>query len=105
MTSSTRLSFASAAANASAKLNLKRALKSAAESASASEALPFEAPADKSYGLLRNSLEKLGTPIGGNDLLIASQALALGYTIVTDDEREFSRVKGLRLQNWLRSSE
>jgi len=69
------------------------------------EILPFEPPADKSYGLLRSRLEKRGTPIGGNDLLIAAQALALGYVIVTDNEREFSRVEGLRLQNWLRSRE
>ena len=65
------------------------------------EVLPFETPADASYGLLRTRLEKAGTPIGANDLLIAAQALALGYVIVTDNEREFSRVKGLRLQNWL----
>jgi tRNA(fMet)-specific endonuclease VapC len=69
------------------------------------EVLPFETPADKSYGLLRTRLEQAGTPIGANDLLIAAQALALGYVIVTDNEREFSRVKGLRLQNWLRSTE
>jgi tRNA(fMet)-specific endonuclease VapC len=69
------------------------------------EVLPFEAPADASYGLLRTRLEKRGTPIGGNDLLIASQALALGYVIVTDNEREFSRVEGLRVQNWLRAGE
>ncbi|SPE44076.1 Ribonuclease VapC [Candidatus Sulfotelmatobacter sp. SbA7] len=69
------------------------------------EVLPFEAPADTSYGLLRTRLEKRGTPIGANDLLIAAQALALGYVIVTDNEREFSRVEGLRLQNWLRSTE
>jgi tRNA(fMet)-specific endonuclease VapC len=69
------------------------------------EVLPFEAPADTSYGLLRSRLEKRGTPIGANDLLIAAQALALGYVIVTDNEREFSRVEGLRVQNWLRSRE
>jgi tRNA(fMet)-specific endonuclease VapC len=69
------------------------------------EVLPFEAPADASYGLLRTRLEKRGTPIGANDLLIAAQALALGYVIVTDNEREFSRVEGLRVQNWLRSRE
>ena len=74
------------------------------------EVLPFEIPADATYGLLRTRLEKRGTPIGANDLLkndllIAAQALALGYVIVTDNEREFSRVKGLRLQNWLRSTE
>jgi tRNA(fMet)-specific endonuclease VapC len=69
------------------------------------EVLPFEAPADTTYGLLRTRLEKRGTPIAGNDLLIAAQALALGYVIVTDNEKEFSRVEGLRLQNWLRSTE
>jgi tRNA(fMet)-specific endonuclease VapC len=69
------------------------------------EILPFETPADTSYGLLRTRLEKAGTPIGANDLLIAAQALTLGYVIVTDNEREFSRVKRLRLQNWLRSTE
>ena len=60
--------------------------------------------------MLRTRLEQAGTPIGANDLLnndllIAAQALALGYVIVTDNEKEFSRVKGLRLQNWLRSTE
>jgi tRNA(fMet)-specific endonuclease VapC len=69
------------------------------------EVLPFEAPADTTYGLLRSRLEKRGTPIGGNDLLIAAQAVALGCVIVTDNEREFSRVEGLRVQNWLRSGE
>jgi tRNA(fMet)-specific endonuclease VapC len=69
------------------------------------EVLPFETPADTRYGLLRSRLEKRGTPIGGNDLLIAAQALALGYVIVTDNEKEFSRVEGLRVQNWLRSME
>jgi tRNA(fMet)-specific endonuclease VapC len=69
------------------------------------EVLLFETPADASYGLLRTRLEKAGTAIGANDLLIAAQALALGCVIVTDNEREFSRIKGLRLQNWLRSTE
>lgn len=69
------------------------------------EVLPFEAPADASYGLLRTRLEKQGTPIGANDLLIGAQALALGCLLVTDNEREFSRVEELRLQNWLRSTE
>jgi tRNA(fMet)-specific endonuclease VapC len=41
-------------------------------------------------------------PIGGNDLLIAAHALALGATFVTDNEGEFSRVGGLALENWLR---
>jgi tRNA(fMet)-specific endonuclease VapC len=69
------------------------------------EVLPFETPADATYGLLRTRLEKRGTPIGANDLLIAAQALALGYVMVTDNEKEFSRVEGLRVQNWLRPTE
>lgn len=66
------------------------------------EVLPFEAPADATYGLLRTRLEQAGRPIGANDLLIAAQTLALGYTIITDNEREFARAEDLRLENWLR---
>ena len=67
------------------------------------EVLPFEAPADVTYGALRARLERAGQPIGGNDLLIAAQALALGQTIVTDNEREFARIDGLAFENWLRA--
>jgi tRNA(fMet)-specific endonuclease VapC len=66
------------------------------------EVLPFETPADAAYGLLRTQLEQAGRPIGGNDLLIAAQALALGYTIITDNEKEFAHVEDLRQENWLR---
>lgn len=66
------------------------------------DVLPFEAPADATYGLLRSRLELAGQPIGGNDLLIAAQALALGHTIVTDSEREFGRIDELPQENWLR---
>jgi tRNA(fMet)-specific endonuclease VapC len=66
------------------------------------EILPFEKPADASYGSIRAQLERAGNPIGGNDLLIAAQALTLGYTVVTDNEKEFSRVKDLHVENWLR---
>ena len=66
------------------------------------EILPFEKPAGRTYGALRTRVELAGTPIGGNDLLIAAQALALGYAIVTDNDREFARVENLRLENWLR---
>jgi tRNA(fMet)-specific endonuclease VapC len=66
------------------------------------DVLPFETPADTAYGALRTRLEQAGTPIGGNDLLIAAQALTLGYTIVTDNEREFARIDGLPRENWLR---
>lgn len=66
------------------------------------DVLPLEPPADAHYGELRARLEQAGQPIGPNDLLIAAQALALGCTVVTDNEREFSRVDGLPLENWLR---
>ncbi len=68
------------------------------------EVLPFEAPADAAYGRLRADLEAAGRPIGGNDLLIAAQALALGHTIVTDNEREFARIAELPRENWLRQA-
>ena len=64
--------------------------------------LPFEAPADEIYGTIGVRLEKAGIPIGANDLLIAAQALALGHTIVTDNVQEFSRIRELRRENWLR---
>jgi tRNA(fMet)-specific endonuclease VapC len=63
---------------------------------------PFEAPADTVYGQVRTQLEQTGQPIGGNDLLIAAHALALGCTVVTDNQREFERVAGLVVENWLR---
>lgn len=66
------------------------------------EIVPFAAPADAVYGEIRARLEQAGTPIGGNDLLIAAHALALGDTIVTDNQEEFGRVEGLKVENWLR---
>jgi tRNA(fMet)-specific endonuclease VapC len=66
------------------------------------EVLPFQAPADAAYGLLRTRLEQAGRPVGANDLLIAAQALSLGYTVITDNEKEFAHVEDLRRENWLR---
>ena len=66
------------------------------------DVLPFASPADRAYGEIRTWLEKTGRPIGGNDLLIAAQAMALGCTIVTDNEAEFARIEGLIHENWLR---
>ena len=63
---------------------------------------PFEAPADAAYAQLRAQLEATGAPIGGNDMLIAAQALATDCTVVTDNEREFARIGGLQVENWLR---
>jgi tRNA(fMet)-specific endonuclease VapC len=66
------------------------------------DVLALEQPADAVYGALRARLERAGQSIGANDLLIASHALALGHTVVTDNEREFSRIDDLRVENWLR---
>jgi tRNA(fMet)-specific endonuclease VapC len=68
----------------------------------AMDVLAFEAPADETYARLRARLERAGTPIGGNDLLIAAQAVTLGHTIVTDNEKEFARIAELPRENWLR---
>jgi len=65
------------------------------------DVLPFEAPADADYGAIRASLESAGTPIGGNDLLIAAHAKALGATIVTANREEFRRVRDVKVENWL----
>lgn len=53
------------------------------------------------YAKIRAVLELQGTPIGANDTWIAAQALAINATLVTDNEREFSRVPGLQLENWI----
>jgi len=66
------------------------------------EILPLSEPADRAYAEIRADLEQRGALIGPNDLLIAAHALALGCTLVTNNEREFARVKSLKVENWLR---
>jgi tRNA(fMet)-specific endonuclease VapC len=66
------------------------------------EVLALEAPVDAVYGVIRAGLERTGQAIGANDLLIAAHAVALELTVVTDNEREFSRINDLRVENWLR---
>ena len=70
---------------------------------SALEILPLETPADRQYASLRHHLTRQGTLIGPNDLLIAAHALAGGLTLVTANAGEFSRVPGLKVENWLQS--
>ncbi|RWB66026.1 PIN domain-containing protein [Mesorhizobium sp.] len=57
------------------------------------------------YAKIRAFLERHGTPIGANDTWIAAQALAINAVLVTDNEREFSRVPGLVVENWLTDTE
>lgn len=68
------------------------------------DVLAFDEPADRRYAELRTHLERRGTPIGPNDLLIAAQALALGLTVVSANVDEFMRVPGLEVENWLDAS-
>jgi tRNA(fMet)-specific endonuclease VapC len=62
---------------------------------------PFDAKAAESYGALRVHLERAGTPCGPLDTLIGAHALSRGLTLITSNLREFSRMPGLRLDNWI----
>lgn len=67
--------------------------------------LPWDENAGKEYGKIRTYLEKQGTPIGNMDLLIASHALSRKYILVTNNLKEFERVRHLRCENWLSEDE
>jgi len=66
------------------------------------QVLPYQVPADADYGVIRAELEGAGRPIGANDLFIAAHVISLGLTLITDNVREFRRVRGLKVENWLR---
>jgi tRNA(fMet)-specific endonuclease VapC len=68
------------------------------------EILPFDEAALWVYGDLRAELERKGTPIGALDTMIAAHALSQKSTLVTNNTREFDRVPGLMLENWVQSS-
>jgi len=65
------------------------------------EVLPLDKESDRHYAEIRSHVERIGKPIGSNDLLIASHALALDLTLVTDNVEELGRVPGLSIENWL----
>lgn len=65
------------------------------------QVLALDAPADAEYGGIRAELEAAGQPIGPNDLLIAAHAYVLDAVLVTANVREFSRVRALKVENWL----
>lgn len=62
--------------------------------------LPFDDACADAYGRIRFDLQRQGTPIGGDDMLIAAIAIANEAVLVTANTREFARVTGLRLENW-----
>ena len=63
---------------------------------------PFDEKAAEKYGYVRSTLERKGIVIGSNDLLIAAHALSQNMTLVTNNEKEFSRVEGLLTANWVK---
>jgi tRNA(fMet)-specific endonuclease VapC len=63
--------------------------------------VPFDEAATEAYGTLRALLERRGAPIGPLDTLIAAHALSLGWTLATNNTREFRRVPGLKVEDWL----
>jgi tRNA(fMet)-specific endonuclease VapC len=64
------------------------------------QSLPFDDDAAEQYGQIRSSLQRAGNPIGANDLMIASTALATSSTLVTRNVKEFTRVPGLAVERW-----
>lgn len=62
--------------------------------------IPYDADASLSYATVRLELERLGTPISANDLLIAAHALSKNLALVTSNTKEFRRVKGLEIEDW-----
>ena len=79
----------------------KKVLQLLAEFKTFVPVMPIPEAAGNAYGIIRASLESVGQPIGNNDLWIAAHAKAAGLTIVTNNEREFRRIPGLKVQNWV----
>jgi len=65
------------------------------------EILPYNDASAEKYGTIRSYLEKAGTPIGPLDTLIGAHALSLGCILVTNNVKEFRRLKGLQIENWI----
>lgn len=65
------------------------------------EVATFDREAAAVYGRIRAELERRGTPIGAMDLMIGAHALSMGVTLATNNTREFSRIKGLSVVDWL----
>jgi len=78
----------------------EQALRQLEELTSLLTVIPMSAAVAEKYGVIRADLEQKGETIGSNDLWIAAHALAAGMVLVTNNEREFQRVGGLKIQNW-----
>ena len=82
------------------KVGSKRLAATLEDLAASILVLPLEEPVDRPYAKIRTHLERIGRPIGPNDLLIAAIALANDLILVTHNTAEFSRVPQLRLEDW-----
>ena len=78
-----------------------KALAALEQLQSAIQVMPLTHAVGQHYGQIRSSLERTGQPIGNNDLWIAAHARAEGWVLVTNNEREFCRVEGLVVENWV----
>lgn len=78
----------------------EKALTSLNQLQSAIQVALLPETAGEHYGQIRANLQKAGQPIGNNDLWIAAHALAEGWILVTNNEREFARIDGLEIENW-----
>jgi tRNA(fMet)-specific endonuclease VapC len=68
------------------------------------EILSYDQVAAKTYGVIRTQLEKAGRPLGPLDMLIAAHALSRNLALVTNNEKEFKKVKGLKVESWVKSA-
>jgi len=84
-------------ADAKRSRKLRRLIDTFAQSV---QTVPFDAQAAGRFGTVAAALARKGTPIGAFDTLIAAHALALGLTLVTNNTQHFSRVSGLKVENW-----
>ena len=80
---------------------MKKNLKRLDEFLSPFEVLAYDENASNYYGKIRTNLEKQGYVIGPLDMLIAAHALSENLTLITNNEKEFNRVKSLKVENWV----
>ena len=81
-----------------------KALAALQQLQSAIQVMPLTTAVGQHYGHIRSTLERAGQTIGNNDLWIAAHARAEGWVLVTNNEREFRRVEGLLVENWVAPS-
>ncbi|MGD9159759.1 MAG: type II toxin-antitoxin system VapC family toxin [Desulfobacteraceae bacterium] len=94
------ITFAELMNGAKKSSKVEHNIKKLNELAELLEIKSFDKKAAIVYGDVRSTLEKRGSVIGSNDLLIAAHALSLNHILVTNNEKEFSRIYGLMIENW-----